>query len=58
MQIIGRKEINKYIKLNLSKVTYEKYLIQWNIICDILKVKYIPPNDIIINRYYPRKKCK
>ena len=56
LQIIGGKEINKYIKLNLSKVTYEKYVIQWKIICEILKLNYIPPDDIIIKRYYPREK--
>ena len=32
MQIIGKSEINKYLKFTLSKVTYEKYLIQWKII--------------------------
>ena len=36
MQIIGKSEINKYLKFTLSKVTYEKYLIQWKIITNIL----------------------
>ena len=55
MQIIGKSEINKYLKFTLSKVTYEKYLIQWKIITSILKIKYIPPVDIKINKYYSKK---
>ena len=31
IQIIGKSEINKYLKFTLSKLTYEKYRwIQWN----------------------------
>ena len=55
MQIIGKSEINKYLKFTLSKVTYEKYLIQWKIITSILKIKFIPPTDIKINKYYSKK---
>ena len=55
MQIIGKSEINKYLKFTLSKVTYEKYLIQWKIITSILKIKYIAPTDIKINKYYSKK---
>ena len=55
MQIIGKSEINKYLKFTLSKVTYEKYLIQWKIITNKLKIKYIPPVDIKINKYYLKK---
>ena len=42
MQIIGKLEINKYLKFTLSKVTYEKYLIQWKIITSILTPKRDP----------------
>ena len=56
MQIIGKSEINKYLKFTLSKSTYEKYLIQWKIITNILKIKFIPPTDIKINKYYSNKK--
>ena len=55
MQIIGKSEINKYLKFKLSKVTYEKYLIQWKIITSILKIKFIQPTDIKINKYYSKK---
>ena len=55
MQIIGKSEINKYLKFTLSKVTYEKYLIQWKIITNILKIKYIPPTYVKINKYYSKK---
>ena len=55
MQIIGKSEINKYLKFTLSKVTYEKYLIQRKIITSILKIKYIPPTDIKYNKYYSKK---
>ena len=54
-QIIGKSEINKYLKFTLSKVTYEKYLIQWKIITNILKLKFIPPTDIKISKYYSKK---
>ena len=55
MKIIGKSKINKYLKFTLSKVTYEKYLIQWKIITSILKIKFIPPKDIKINKYYSKK---
>ena len=41
--------------VNFYKVTYEKYLIQWKIITNILKIKFIPPKDIKINKYYSKK---
>ena len=55
--IIGKQDLNKHIDFSLCKSTYNKYLIQWFLICSYLNFSFDGMTDIKIKKY-PNQKYK